>query len=135
MDEPKEPRKPRKSKAPKQPKATAPESTPKVTPTKVISAIVPLTPEENKQFLEQIDSFLKRKQVQQRKESEDEYNVLHNYISEFLESFITFGYTFSGQRVLIQHHTTPKDKDAMLEFLKNVFVANASKDSPFTDLD
>ena len=84
-----------------------------------------LSKEENELFLQQIGKFLKQKDVQ-KKEKADDFKILHNNISEYLESFITFGYTFDGQRVLIQQYPSPRDKDAILEFLKNVFIMNTS---------
>lgn len=86
-----------------------------------------LSKEENELFLQQIGKFLKQKDIQ-KKEKADDFKILHNNISEYLESFIAFGYTFDGQRVLIQQYPSPRDKDAILEFLKNVFIMNTSTD-------
>lgn len=86
-----------------------------------------LSEEENKEFLQQIEKFLKQKNVQ-KKEKADDFKILNNNISEYLESFITFGYTFDGQRVLMQQYPSPRDKDAILEFLKNVFIMNTSSE-------
>ena len=41
---------------------------------------------------------------------------------EYLNSFILLGYTMEDERVIIQSYGTPKDKDALMEFLKNVFI-------------
>ena len=128
MEDNKLPRKPRKTKENK----SIPKDTPAPTPKIASNSHKPLTPEENEQFLKHINSFLKKKETS-HKESLNEYKLLQDNIGEFLESFITFGYTFSGQRVVIQHYPTPKDKDALLEFLKNIFVANAAKDSSYFD--
>lgn len=84
-----------------------------------------LSKEENEMFLQQIEKFLKQKSLQKKEKAED-YKILHNNISEYLESFIIFGYSFDGQRILIQQYPSPRDKDAILEFLKNVFVMNNS---------
>ena len=109
---------------------------PAPTPTPdVVTRIKPLSPEENKMFLRQINEFLGKKTPPQRKEGQEDYKILHMNISEFLESFITIGYTFDGQRVLIQHYPSPRDRDAMMEFLKNVFINNNSKDVTFLDKD
>ena len=108
---------------------------PAPTPTpEVVAQIKPLTAEESKMFLRQINEFLNKKQPQKR-EGQEDYKILHMNISEFLESFITIGYTFEGQRVLIQHYPSPRDRDAMMEFLKNVFITNNSKDITFFDKD
>ena len=109
-------------------KAPAPTPTPEI-----VAKIKPLTVEESKMFLRQINDFLDKKKTSQKKENQEDYKILHMNISEFLESFITIGYTFDGQRVLIQHYPSPRDRDAMMEFLKNVFISNNSKDVTFFD--
>jgi len=122
-----------KNKQPKKPKkpATKQENTiPATTPTPLVTDIPSLTLEENQEFLKHINRFLEKKDTA-KKENITDFNALSFAIGEFLESFIAFGYTYDGRRVLIQQSITPRDKDAMLEFLKNVFVANASKDSIF----
>ena len=107
---------------------------PKPTPTPVDLSVAPLSTEETQLFLQQINSFLRKKE-QPKREKVDDYKVLHSTINEFLDSFITFGYTFDGQRVLIQHYPSAKDKDAIMEFLKNVFILNNSKDMPVLGTD
>jgi hypothetical protein len=129
MDKDKPPRKPRKKQ-----KLKASTETPAPTPQVTSSKLTPLTPEENQQFLNQINNFLKKKQTSNRESAED-YKILQTNISEFLESFITFGYTFNGQRIVIQHYPTPRDRDALLEFLKNIFIANTAKDISFLEGD
>lgn len=109
-------------------KAPAPTPTPDV-----VARIKPLSAEESKMFLRQINEFLGKKTSPQKKEGQEDYKILYMNISEFLESFITIGYTFDGQRVLIQHYPSPRDRDAMMEFLKNVFISNNSKDVTFFD--
>ena len=129
MDHNKPPRKPRKK---RESKPTSKQELPVATPQATTTRAVPLTPEENELFLKHINNFLKKKEPQ-HKETLNDYKILQSNIGEFLESYIAFGYTFTGQRVVIQHYPTPKDKDALLEFLKNIFVANVSKDSAFLD--
>jgi len=103
------------------------------TPTPSTSTQELLSEEESKKFIQQINTFLQKKSSQ-REDTVADYKTLHTNISEYLESFITFGYTFEGERVLIQHYVTSRDKDAMLEFLKNVFVSNV-RDNSLTDRD
>lgn len=108
------------------------ESTPcSPTPTPAITTQDFLTEEESKKFIQQINTFLQKKSSQ-REDTVADYKSLHTNISEYLESFIAFGYTFEGERVLIQHYVTSRDKDAILEFLKNVFVNNV-RDNSFID--
>jgi hypothetical protein len=125
MDQDKLPRKTRKKKAPK---AVEPSPTP--TPAKINIDIAPLSVEESQLFLNHINAFLEKREHPKRENISD-YRALQNTTNEFLESFVTFGYTYSGERVLIQHYPTPRDKDAILEFLKNVFVANTTMETSF----
>jgi hypothetical protein len=43
-------------------------------------------------------------------------------VEEYLSSFLLLGYTMDGERVILQGYESPKDKDAVMEFLKNVFI-------------
>lgn len=51
-------------------------------------------------------------------------SILRGIIEEYLSSFLLLGYTMDGERVILQGYETPKDKDAVMEFLKNVFIQN-----------
>lgn len=48
--------------------------------------------------------------------------ILKGVNEEYLNSFIILGYTMEDERVVIQSYRNSKDKDAMMEFLKNVFI-------------
>lgn len=48
--------------------------------------------------------------------------LLKSIISEYLDTFIVFGYNTDGERIILQHYTTPKDRDAIMEFLKTIFI-------------
>jgi hypothetical protein len=48
--------------------------------------------------------------------------ILKGIIEEYLSSFLLLGYTMDGERVILQGYESPKDKDAVMEFLKNVFI-------------
>lgn len=48
--------------------------------------------------------------------------VLKNIITEYLDTFMLFGYNTDGERIVIQYFNTPRDKDAILEFLKTIFI-------------
>jgi hypothetical protein len=52
--------------------------------------------------------------------------ILKGIIEEYLNSFIVLGYTMEGERVILQSYASPKDKDALMEFLKNVFIKHNS---------
>lgn len=50
--------------------------------------------------------------------------ILKGINEEYLDSFIVLGYTMEGERVIMQSYNTPKEKDALMEFLKVVFLQN-----------
>jgi len=54
--------------------------------------------------------------------TERDYTLLKSVITEYLDSFMLFGYNTQGERIIIQHAKTPKDRDAVMEFLKTIFI-------------
>ena len=65
--------------------------------------------------------------------AERDYHLLKSVITEYLDSFILFGYTPSGERIIVQHAATARDQDAVMEFLKMVFVQH--QQSNFLSID
>ncbi len=55
--------------------------------------------------------------------------ILKGINEEYLNSFILLGYTMEDERVIIQSYRNPKDKDAMMEFLKNVFIQQCQQNN------
>ncbi len=55
-------------------------------------------------------------------ESTQDLEKLHNLLKEYMNSFIVVGYSMNDERVLIQNSNTQKDKDALMELLKNIFL-------------
>ena len=49
-------------------------------------------------------------------------NILKNNISEYMSSFLVFGYDMNDDRIIIQKFETPRDRDAIMEFLKTIFI-------------
>ena len=49
-------------------------------------------------------------------------NILKGIISEYLDAFLIFGYNMNGERVIIQNFKNARDRDAIMEFLKTVFI-------------
>ena len=47
--------------------------------------------------------------------------ILKNHIIEYMDSFLLFGYTFDGERIIMQNFDKAKDRDAIMEFLKTIF--------------
>lgn len=80
-----------------------------------------LTAINNQELQKGIEKWLKDNKENQRELNRD-LNLLGSVISEYLDSFILFGYNLDGERVIIQNYNKPKDKDALMEFLKIVFL-------------
>lgn len=55
--------------------------------------------------------------------------ILKGINEEYLNSFIILGYTMEDERVVIQSFKNPKDKDALMEFLKNVFIQQCQQNN------
>lgn len=49
-------------------------------------------------------------------------SLLKSIITEYLDAFLVFGYNTEGERIILKHYTNPKDRDAIMEFLKTVFI-------------
>lgn len=50
--------------------------------------------------------------------------ILKGINEEYLDSFLVLGYTMDGERVIMQSYKSSKEKDALMEFLKVVFLQN-----------
>ena len=48
--------------------------------------------------------------------------LLKSIVGEYLDSFLVFGYNTDGDRVIVQNFKTAKDRDAVIEFLKTIFL-------------
>ena len=81
---------------------------------KVMTAI------HNQELNKSMDSWLKENEGKRNIGVRD-LELLSSIITEYMDSFIMFGYNLEGERVVIQHYQKPKDRDAMMEFLKIVF--------------
>lgn len=49
-------------------------------------------------------------------------SILKNTATEYLDTFMIFGYNTEGERIVIQHYNAPRDRDAIMEFLKTIFI-------------
>jgi hypothetical protein len=49
-------------------------------------------------------------------------SLLKGMINEYLDSFLLFGYNIEGERIIIQKFEKAKDRDAIMEFLKTIFL-------------
>lgn len=68
-----------------------------------------------------LDRWLKENKQQHQVVMRD-LGVLKAIIGEYLDSFILFGYNLEGERVILQNFSKAKDRDALMEFLKIVFI-------------
>lgn len=74
----------------------------------------------NLELQKSLDRFLKENKTQQQTAMRD-LGLLKSIITEYLDSFILFGYSIDGERVIIQNFAKSKDRDALMEFLKIIF--------------
>lgn len=74
----------------------------------------------NLELQKSLDKFLKENRNQQQTAMRD-LGLLKSIITEYLDSFILFGYSIDGERVIIQNFAKSKDRDALMEFLKIIF--------------
>ena len=75
----------------------------------------------NVELQKSLDVWLK-KNLQNDKIVLRDLNILKTMICEYLDTFIIFGYNLQGERIIIQHFKNPKDRDAIMEFFKTVFI-------------
>ena len=81
---------------------------------KVYSAI------NERELQKSLDKYLKQSNQANQVMYRD-LDLLKSIIGEYLDSFIAFGYNIDGERVILQHFPNPKDRDAIMEFLKIIF--------------
>lgn len=48
--------------------------------------------------------------------------ILKTMICEYLDTFIIFGYNTDGERIILQNFKNSRDRDAIMEFLKTIFI-------------
>ena len=68
-----------------------------------------------------LDNFLK-KNIKDKNLIVRDLSILRNVITEYLDAYILFGYNLEGERVIVQQFKTPKDRDAIMDFLKTIFL-------------
>jgi len=68
-----------------------------------------------------LDKWSKEKDFETKVSIRD-LTVLKGIITEYLDTFMIMGYNVDGERVVIQHFNSHRDRDAIMEFLKNLFI-------------
>jgi hypothetical protein len=75
----------------------------------------------NKELEKSLDRWLKENSNRTAITLRD-LELLKSIITEYLDTFIVFGYNVEGERTILQHYTTARDRDAIMEFLKTIFI-------------
>jgi uncharacterized protein (UPF0297 family) len=75
----------------------------------------------NAELEKALDTWLKDSHTRKKVNIRD-LGVLKRQIGEYLDVFITFGYNLEGDRIVIQHFNNARDRDAIMEFLKTIFL-------------
>lgn len=75
----------------------------------------------NLELQKSLDRWLKQN-MQQNQIVRRDLSILKNSVSEYLESYLLFGYNLEGDRIILQKFDSAKDRDAIMEFLKTIFL-------------
>lgn len=75
----------------------------------------------NIELQKSLDRWLKQN-MQQNQIVRRDLSILKNSVSEYLESYLLFGYNLEGDRIILQKFESAKDRDAIMEFLKTIFL-------------
>lgn len=75
----------------------------------------------HKELQKSLDKWLKENQSHNAIAMRD-LGILKSIVSEYLDAFVVFGYTLEGERVILQHYQKARDRDAIMEFLKTIFI-------------
>lgn len=75
----------------------------------------------NMELQRALDNWLK-KNIKDNKVIVRDLAILKDVITEYLDAYILFGYNLQGERIIVQHFKNSKDRDAVMEFLKIIFL-------------
>jgi hypothetical protein len=75
----------------------------------------------NNELEKALDTWLKNHNTENKIAMRD-LSVLKTTIMEFLDVFLLFGYDMKGNRIIIQNFNNARDRDAVMEFLKTIFI-------------
>jgi Holliday junction resolvasome RuvABC DNA-binding subunit len=73
---------------------------------------------ELQKSLNEWEKKLKFKQQVNRRD----LSMLKDMISEYMSTFLLFGYSMDDDRVIVQKFENARDRDAIMEFLKTIFI-------------
>jgi len=75
----------------------------------------------NIELQKSIDKWLKENKKENLITQRD-LSILKSIISEYLDVFIILGYNPHGERIILQNFKNARDRDAIMEFFKTVFI-------------
>jgi uncharacterized protein (UPF0297 family) len=75
----------------------------------------------NLELQKSLDKWLKENE-NNNSVSKRDFALLKGIISEYMDCYLLFGYNINGDRVIIQNFNKPRDRDAIMEFLKTIFL-------------
>lgn len=79
-----------------------------------------------------IDKWLKDNKKEEIITNRD-LGILKGIMTEYLDAFLMVGYTPKGERVILQNFKSARDRDAIMEFFKTVFIKQQHEN--FLDLE
>jgi hypothetical protein len=75
----------------------------------------------NLELQKSIDKFMKESKRANQISMRD-LSILKGIMSEYLDAFLVFGYNIEGDRIILQNFKNARDRDAIMEFLKTIFL-------------
>jgi hypothetical protein len=75
----------------------------------------------NLELQKSIDKWLKDNKKEQIITARD-LGILKSMMCEYLDAFLVFGYNTDGERIILQNFKNARDRDAIMEFLKTIFL-------------
>ena len=75
----------------------------------------------NLELQKSIDKFMKDNKKDHQISMRD-LGILKGIMTEYLDTFLVFGYNTQGERIILQNFKTARDRDAIMEFLKTIFL-------------
>jgi hypothetical protein len=89
-------------------------------PLKSNDKITPLDKAQIDELLQQsVQSYIS-KIKKDAKDTDEVMTLINNYLSEFLQAFVVFGYDMKGQPVCVHHATNQMDSDALNSLVNRV---------------
>ena len=75
----------------------------------------------NVELQKSIDKWMKENRKENQISMRD-LGILKGIVSEYLDTFLIFGYNVNGERIILQNFKNARDRDAIMEFLKTIFL-------------